>query len=213
MLHIIDATNKDQFPELLENMFADRKRIFIDMLKWDLPVTQGRYEIDQFDDSYAVYLIKADTSGRHLGSLRLLRTDRPHILSALFPALCDEPIPCGKSIREVTRFCTSPTVERDDRRAIRNTLISAMVDHVLDTGISALTGVVTTHFLDQILAMGWRCEQLGERISMCGTKLGAFCAYVDENTPRDLGQTRIYESELGIDTHRAGMTPALLVPA
>jgi N-acyl-L-homoserine lactone synthetase len=213
MLHIIDATNKEQFPELLESMFADRKRVFIDTLKWNLPVTRGRYEIDQFDDAHAVYLIQADYSGRHLGSLRLLRTDRPHILSHLFAMLCSRSIPRGTSIREVTRFCVSPAVNRRHRRAMRDRLISAMVDHALDAGIAALTGVVTTHFLDQILAMGWRCQQLGDRIAMCGAELGAFCADINANTPRDLAQTGIYQRKNGVEERRAGLAPALLVSA
>jgi N-acyl-L-homoserine lactone synthetase len=213
MLHIIDATNRNQFPDLLESMFADRKRIFIDQLGWDLPVTRDHFEIDQFDDDYAVYLIASDHARCHLGSLRLLRTNRPHILSHLFPTLCNVGVPCGTSIREVTRFCASPAIEKRHRRAMRNTLISAMVDHALDTGISALTGVVTTHFLDQILAMGWRCAQLGERIAMCGTELGAFCAYVDANTHCDLAQNGIYQSELEIEGWEAGVAPAPLVTA
>lgn len=213
MLHIVDVTNRNQFPDLLESMFADRKRIFIDNLNWDLPVTLDRYEIDQFDDDHAVYLIASDHAGRHLGSLRLLRTDRPHILSELFPALCDQSAPRGTSIREVTRFCASPTVDKTNRRDMRNTLISAMVDHALDTRISALTGVVTTHFLDQILVMGWRCAQLGDRIAMDGLELGAFCAHMDSNTPRDLAQTGIYPSVRVLEGRLAGMAPALLVTA
>jgi N-acyl-L-homoserine lactone synthetase len=213
MLHIIDKTNQNQFPKLLESMFADRKRIFIDTLKWDLPVTRGHYEIDQFDDDHAVYLIASDHAGRHLGSLRLLRSDRPHILSQLFPALCDQAIPRGALIREVTRFCASTAVQKHHRRVMRDTLISAMVDHALDTGISALTGVVTTHFLDQILAMGWRCNPLGERLQWCGAELGAFCAHVDETTPRKLEQTGIYRSEPWREGNRIEMAPAMLVSA
>src|SRR3546814_5947244 len=54
-------------------MFAARKEVFIDLLKWDLPVLAGAYELDQFDDrseehtselqslmriSYAVFCLK-----------------------------------------------------------------------------------------------------------------------------------------------------------
>src|SRR3546814_5073717 len=61
-------------------MFAARKSVFVDLLKWDVPVLEGRYEIDQFDDEYARYLILADRGDGHLGSARLLPTMRPHIL-------------------------------------------------------------------------------------------------------------------------------------
>jgi N-acyl-L-homoserine lactone synthetase len=213
MLHIIDKSNRDQFPDLLKSMFADRKRIFIDHLQWDLPVTNGRYEIDQFDDQYAVYLIVSNHAGRHLGSLRLLRTDRPHILSQLFPALCNQAIPSGALIREVTRFCASPAVEKHHRRVMRDTLISAMVDHALETGISALTGVVTTHFLDQILAMGWCCEQLGKRINIYGAELGAFCAIVDQSTPIELARTGIYRPDYGTEFAQSQIEVSLLESA
>ena len=34
---------------LLRTMFEARKRVFVDLLKWDVPVLEGAYEIDQFD--------------------------------------------------------------------------------------------------------------------------------------------------------------------
>ena len=56
-------------PEVSENdvlraMFAARKEVFVDLLKWDLPVLDGRFEIDQFDTPAAHYLILADEWGR-----------------------------------------------------------------------------------------------------------------------------------------------------
>ncbi len=33
----------------LRAMFAARKQVFIDKLQWDLPVLDGRFELDQFD--------------------------------------------------------------------------------------------------------------------------------------------------------------------
>ena len=192
MIRIVDNTNRDQFPDLMDAMFADRKRVFIDHLGWDLPVTAAEFEIDQFDDIHAVYIIAVDDAGGHFGSLRLLRTDQPHILSTLFSELCDGRVPSAPQVREITRLCISPSAPRHHRRPIRNRVISAMVDYALDTAISALTGVVTVRFLDQILAMGWDCDQLGERMALCGLELGAFCARVDEHTPDKLTRTGIY---------------------
>jgi hypothetical protein len=63
-------------------MFAARKSVFVDLLKWDVPVLAGRYEVDQFDDPNAQYLILADRDGAHLASARLLPTLHPHILAA-----------------------------------------------------------------------------------------------------------------------------------
>jgi N-acyl-L-homoserine lactone synthetase len=171
MLLIINGTNRHQFPVLLESMFADRKRVFIDHLGWNLPVTKGHFEIDQLEDADAVYVVTFDDTGKHLGSLRLLRTDRPHILSSLFPQLCKHGVPQGAQVREITQLCISPSVPRLHRRAIRDRVISAMVDHALTSGVSSLTGVITAHFLDQILAMSWHCDALGDRSQFCGSTL------------------------------------------
>src|SRR3546814_13988791 len=81
-------------------MFAARKEVFIDLLKWDLPVLAGAYELDQFDDPDAEYLILIDGKGRHRASARLLRTDRPHLLGDLYPHLCDGPVPTGPTVRD-----------------------------------------------------------------------------------------------------------------
>ena len=49
-----------------------RKRVFVDLLKWGVPVLDGTWELDQFDNEEAIYIVIADAGGRHLGSARLL---------------------------------------------------------------------------------------------------------------------------------------------
>ncbi|MFX8086716.1 acyl-homoserine-lactone synthase, partial [Acinetobacter baumannii] len=71
----------------MTSMFADRKRLFVDLMRWTVPVVDNRYEVDQFDDANAIYLLAVE-DGEHVGSMRLLSTDRPHILDTLFPELC-----------------------------------------------------------------------------------------------------------------------------
>ena len=39
----------------LRTMFEDRKSVFVDLLKWDVPVIDGRFEVDEFDDEQATY--------------------------------------------------------------------------------------------------------------------------------------------------------------
>jgi acyl-homoserine lactone synthase len=86
----------------LAGMFEARKRVFVDLLKWDVPVLEDRYEVDQFDDEHATYLIVPDEDGGHAGSARLLPTLRPHILDTLFPDLCAAPPPRGHDMLEIT---------------------------------------------------------------------------------------------------------------
>lgn len=173
-------------------MFADRKRVFVDLLRWDIPVVAGRFEIDQYDTSDATYLIAADANGGHAGSLRLLPTVAPHILSDLFEALSENGAPRGGRIFEITRLCLPTRLGAAGRLRVRNRLISAMVDHALECGIAALTGVVTSDFRNQVLAMGWRCAALGPPTVVNGKMLGAFRIDIDAATPARLAATDIY---------------------
>src|SRR3546814_1170758 len=88
----------------LRAMFRARKEVFIDLLKWDLPVLADEFEVDQFDRQ-AEYLILLEQGVKHRASTRLLRTDQPHLLGNLYPHLCAGPVPTGTTIREITRFC------------------------------------------------------------------------------------------------------------
>lgn len=192
MIVTIRGTSDPRYRGALETMFADRKRLFVDLLKWDLSVEQECWEKDAFDSDDATYLIALDQTGEHAGSLRLLPSDRPHILSTLFSGLCPDGVPTGPETFEVTRLCLPVRHGAAERLRIRNALISAMVDHALEEGITRLTGVVEAGFLAQILAMGWRCEPLGPSRRFGGAALGAFLAHVDAATPALLAASGIY---------------------
>ena len=110
MLLTIDQDSRDREHIALRSMFAARKRVFIDLLKWDLPVLADRFEIDHFDDPHATYLIVGDQDGGHLASARLLPTTRPALLDGLFPGLVNGIPPSGPDIFEITRFCLSPGI-------------------------------------------------------------------------------------------------------
>src|SRR3546814_1687161 len=54
MIHIIDNHLAPGSQPLLQSMFADRKRLFVDLFGWDVPVFDGQYEIDQFDNAHTI---------------------------------------------------------------------------------------------------------------------------------------------------------------
>jgi acyl-homoserine lactone synthase len=188
---IVDGEGSGAERKLLLAMFKERKRLFVDLLKWDVPVV-GSCEIDEFDGKQARYLIATGKAGEHEGSLRLLPSEAPHVLSKVFPALCDCAIPSGPGIYEISRLCLPARFRAPERLAIRHRLISAMVDHALGTGISALTGVVDASFLEQVLVMGWRSSALGYPRRIGRNRLGAFRIEIDSETPDRLAATGIY---------------------
>lgn len=182
MLHCLAAAGIPGGHAVLRTMFEARKRVFIDLLGWDVPVLAGRYEVDQFDDAHAVYLVLTDADGRHRASARLLPTLRPHILDTLFPSLCDEPIPRGTATLEITRFCLERRSTAGERRQARDELVRGLVAYALANGVERYTGVADLPWLQQILGFGWRARRLGRPKPVKGAMLGALLIEIDGQT-------------------------------
>lgn len=194
MVQLVNSHNAESHRPLLERMFEDRKAVFVDLLKWDVP-HDGRFETDQFDDEAAEYLIVNEpASGEHFASLRLLRTDRPHILSTFFPELCERGVPGGPDIREISRMCLSPRHRGPDRTAARNLLASAITEYALLTGIRAYTGVADLGWMSRVLSAGWRCEPLGLPRRIGGALIGALMIHIRPDTIRRLQVSGRYRS-------------------
>ena len=166
----------------LDNMHRDRKRIFVDLLRWAVPIVDSVFEVDQFDTLDATYLIDAREDGEHLGSFRLLRTDRPHLLGSIFPDLCEGPFPAGPSILEITRGCLSPRLRAAERLRVRNRLISTAVDYALDQGLSHFTCIADSGWLKQIATLGWDCRPLGAPQRIAGVMTGALQIVLSDRT-------------------------------
>lgn len=162
MINVVTAENRDRYEPLLRDMHRDRKRVFVDRLKWTVPVVDGDKEIDQFDHDGAVYLIISGPDQRHLGSARLLPSTRPHILGSLFPQLCAEPVPVGPHIWEMTRLVYSPELTNVDAlNRTRMMLRLALVEFALSIGIRHYSCIVRMDFLPTVLSAGWVAIPLG----------------------------------------------------
>lgn len=192
MIHVIEKRFDAGSRHLIESMYVDRKRLFVDLYGWDVPVVEDRFEIDQFDTADTVYIIYADAAGDHEASIRLMPTTRPHMLGDLFAALCPGGVPIGPTIWESTRLCLPQRHGAGRRRELRNMLISAMVDLALSRGITCLTGVLPEAFRKEVLAMGWAAEPLGPAVRVDSGLVGAFAAHVRFDTPARLRWTGTY---------------------
>ncbi|MDB5724238.1 MAG: autoinducer synthesis protein [Novosphingobium sp.] len=167
----------------LANMFRERKRIFIDLLKWDVPVLAGCFEVDQFDGIHTTYLVLADPDGTHLGSMRLLPSQVPNILNSIFPHLCEGALPAAPDIWEISRFCLSRDLRAAERLVVRNQLISVAVIYALQHDIRSYCCVADMRWFSQILSFGWRCLPLGMPQQLeCGPT-AALRIEIDDDTP------------------------------
>lgn len=177
----------------LRAMFVARKEVFVDLLGWDVPVLAGQFELDHFDDPHARYVMLMDDDGRHRASARLLPTTRPHILDQLYPELCDEEIPRGPQVFEITRFCLDRHQTAAERREARNELVSGLAITALASGISTYTGVADLAWFNQVLTFGWRCRALGTPRPCGRHMLSALRIDIDADTMTGLADAGIYD--------------------
>lgn len=95
-----DALNQG----VVSKMASYRYRVFVDKLGWELDCAKG-WEFDQFDRQDTVYIIGQDEYGEVTGTARLLPTNKPYLLSEVFPQLMGgAPIPSSPVIWELSRF-------------------------------------------------------------------------------------------------------------
>ena len=166
MIRIINGIRRNQFPNDIDAMHRLRKRVFHDLLGWDVQV-RGAWEIDDYDRANPLYVLSYGDEGRLRGSLRLLPTLGPNMLDDTFPVLLgDGPEIRSATIWESSRFCIDPEISQD--RAINQVTIAAaeLMCGVGELGLaSGLSHIVTVTdvFLERMFKrMGCPGMRIGE---------------------------------------------------
>lgn len=174
MVAVVTHENRHAFAGTVAQMHRDRKAVFVDALKWEIPVVDGQYEVDEYDTEAAVYLIAQDpASGVHLGSVRLVCTAGPHLLGEKFAFLCDGEVPAGADVWEITRLCTTPGLAPAAALQVRMQLVVSLMEYALENGIARYTMMTHTAYLSTLLAVGWDIEPLGLPADIAGQPTGA----------------------------------------
>lgn len=174
----------------MAGMHRDRKAVFVDQLGWKVPVVAEEFEVDQFDDEHATYLVVTDSAAapRHLGSVRLLASTRPHILGDIFPQLAMDGPPRGRDVIEITRLCIAPGLSGlRSLMDVRRQLAIGLTEYALLHDITRYTLVCLAQHLPQVLAFGWDVEPLGMPQSFDGQLL---CAAQVNISPATLERLR-----------------------
>lgn len=137
-------------------MHSHRKRVFVDTLGWQIGPRESWLEVDQFDDEFAVYIIAVDEDERHLGSVRLLPTTRPHMLGTVFADLCPGGAPMGPDIWEVSRFLATPEGSGGSNiLKVHRLLAVALVEFAEANGIARYSLVAESRRMPALLSVGW----------------------------------------------------------
>jgi acyl-homoserine lactone synthase len=164
VLHIVDKDNRhlEPYATFLEDSYKLRHQVYVHERGWKgLDRPDGR-EVDQFDTDDATYLVWAD-GPRVLGGVRLISTDKPHLMSDVFPHIATlGPVPSTADVWEMTRFFS---IRDPAGRVPRNTIIGdvlcGMFEVGLHHGLSAISVVCDTFFLPRYLEMGIHAAPLG----------------------------------------------------
>lgn len=104
MLEIIQAGQAGK-TKLLLDMHRMRKRVFKDRMGWDVNITAGGLEVDQFDIDDSVYLLSLNQQGQVIGNWRLLPTTGPTMVRDIWPQFLETlPMPSRPDVWETSRF-------------------------------------------------------------------------------------------------------------
>lgn len=181
-IKIVRPDERWQFSRAMMEMHHHRKQIFVDRLGWDLPNRGSWLEVDEFDNEHAVYIMIVSGDGSHLGSVRLLPTSVPHMLSTLFADLCPGGAPMGEGVWEISRLVATPE-GADGRNVLRihRLLAHGIVEFGLLNDIERFTLVADSHRLPALLSIGWRVLPLSLPTEHGGSLIEAAEIMVDQS--------------------------------
>jgi acyl homoserine lactone synthase len=167
MIKILNGKKKQTQQAVLADMFRLRKKVFHDLLKWDVLV-QGDFEMDHYDDANPIYVMSYDDdTGRLRGALRLLPTLGPNMLDDTFPILLDnQPEIRSAAIWESSRFCIDPEISSDRSSNQVSIAAAELMCGVGELGLASnLSHIVTV--TDVFL------ERMFRRMGCPGDRIGA----------------------------------------
>ncbi|PCI44438.1 MAG: hypothetical protein COB49_11105 [Alphaproteobacteria bacterium] len=162
MAHLVTKDNIHLYVQQIRQMYQHRYQVFVENLRWNLPLAKNGLEIDQYDTEDAVYILSLDHNMDVVGSMRLLPTIQDHLMSDLFSHLLNVPEPIGESIWESSRTCLKPSVEiRAEKNIVLNDVFIGMAEAAVMLGIEKVTFVANMQIYSTLLAFGGQVEPLG----------------------------------------------------
>jgi acyl-homoserine lactone synthase len=139
MIYIVSGQDAARYPALMEEVYRLRHRVFVEELGWSDLASADRLEQDQFDGPDAVHHICV-RDGKVAGYQRVLPTVKPHLLTDVFPELCEGPAPRGLDTYELSRYCVAPGY-REGRRGVSSVgseLMAGGLEWALASGVNKI---------------------------------------------------------------------------
>ncbi|MER8374539.1 acyl-homoserine-lactone synthase [Mesorhizobium sp. M0488] len=158
--HVVTSDNRHLYELEFEQFLRRRHDIFVRQKNWRPESPDGR-EIDEFDTDAATYILGLE-DGDVVTSARLIPTSQPHLVSRIFPQMCERTgVPSRPDWAEWTRTYVVPAKRSASRRGTLAKLCCAVMEFALEEGISAVGGIQETSFMSHHRVLKWQVTPLG----------------------------------------------------
>lgn len=141
MIDVITADNAYLYRDVLDDMFRMRHRILADQWGWQVPNVADGIDRDEFDTDQTVYFVQQNEEGSVIATARINPTMGPHMLSDVFPDVCDQrPIPRAPDTFELSRYVVDKhAVSNRDFIGVAFGLLAGVTEFCEATGIRNLS--------------------------------------------------------------------------
>ena len=166
MIELINASDWANSPEIRQEVFGFRHRIFINRLGWDISSIDS-LEFDKYDALLPVYMIARDELGQLKALWRLLPTTGPYMLRNTFPELLGKrKAPVGETIWEISRFAFEPremgSQQVSEFTKIAGDMFCALGEFGLKNGMDEVVGVYDIRISHVLKNLGCFPKWIGE---------------------------------------------------
>lgn len=162
MIIVLRGSERREHRNYFDQLFRLRHEIFIKRRGWALPSVNG-CEIDQYDNDDAVYFLELDDNEAIRGTIRITPSVKSSLLADYFPHLVENGGPLrAPDIYECTRYIALSNLKtRQENRAAKSRIISAMLEWSLEHKLTFLQTVIETSTLTSYLELTSQTIPLG----------------------------------------------------
>jgi acyl-homoserine lactone synthase len=205
-IHVVNSANRHLYGAELEDFFRARHRIYVEEKEWREDDGSG-FEIDQFDTEDATYLIGIEGDEVMTGT-RLVPTSLPHMLSEIFPHLCDfAGVIRADNVAEWTRGFIVPEYRERGIGPVKGQFCGTVMEYCLNEGIQRIGGIQDLYWLPVWRRYKWTVRQVGNPAQVDGRWcVAAFFDVCQDARDRALSAGGIHDSIL---VHRGPYEPFL----
>ena len=183
-MHEILLTKPDD-AELLNDMFAFRKKIFLDKLNWEVSHYNG-LEIDYFDTLQPTYIVSRAKNIGVNGCWRFLPTTGPYMLQSIFPELLrGEAAPQDELVWEISRFAVDAHMANSYQQAAIHPVTVQMLkkgyEVAMENQIQQFVAVTSVAMERLLKKLGIPMQRFGDQKSTRVGRVNSVACWIEVN--------------------------------